>query len=111
MAKIPRAYSGSKRGGKRRGDCEKMIYIPTLTAVFVSSSEYRVAAPCLLLTLILEDERGRVAGRITALRGRCIVFAFGEVGGEEVAILLCFALRARAGQRGGTRQRRRATDD
>ena len=46
-----------------------------------------MAAPCLLLVLILDAERGRVMGRTTALRGRCIVFALGEVGGEAVAIL------------------------
>lgn len=73
-------------------------HVPTLTAVFPSSSEYRVAAPppILLLVLILDCERGRLAGRVATLFGRCMLWPFGELGGEVFVIVAILQLGAQA---------------
>lgn len=76
-------FSVRGRGGKRdwmeRGKVHCTADVPTLTAVLESSSEAR-EPPCLLLMLILLEER---FGRIIALMGRCIAPG-GEPGGEAI---------------------------
>lgn len=61
------------------------LYVPTLTAVFPSSSDARLP-PGLLPTLNRLWLRG---GRIIALKGRCIPLRGGEPGGEFVIAQQC----------------------